>query len=147
MPISDFQSQFSMSKIIRIFPKKISLSSINLGAHLHVCYWHFLTIFIFKALYFLKWSSFFDGIYTSIVYESIWKTLKKIIWQAIVLEHKRRPCKMCDSVRQKLGHTKDLTVLIYIYCVLLCHWRATWSINVFHLLQLDTNQLFVYFFL
>ena len=32
MPISDFQSQFSMSKIIRIFLKKNSLKNINLGA-------------------------------------------------------------------------------------------------------------------
>ena len=30
---------------------------------------------------------------------------KKIIGQVIVLEHKWRPCKMCDRVRQKLGHT------------------------------------------
>ena len=26
----------------------------------------------------------------------------------ICLEHKGRPCKMCDSVRQKLGHTNVL---------------------------------------
>ena len=31
---SDFQSNFSMSKIIRIFLKKISLENINLGAQL-----------------------------------------------------------------------------------------------------------------
>ena len=31
---SDFQSQFSMSKIIRIFLKKISLKNIILGAHI-----------------------------------------------------------------------------------------------------------------
>ena len=31
----------------------------------------------------------------------------------IVLEHKRRPCKMCNSVRQKLGHT-NLYTLIYL---------------------------------
>ena len=32
--------------------------------------------------------------------------LKNFIRQVIVLEHKWRPCKMCDSVRQKLGHTR-----------------------------------------
>jgi hypothetical protein len=33
VPKSDFQSRFSMSKIIQIFLKKISLENINLGAH------------------------------------------------------------------------------------------------------------------
>ena len=33
VPKSDFQSQFSTSKTIRIFLKKISLKNINLGAH------------------------------------------------------------------------------------------------------------------
>ena len=32
VPILDFQSEFSMSKIIRIFLKKKSLKNINLGA-------------------------------------------------------------------------------------------------------------------
>ena len=32
VPILDFQSEFSMSKIIRIFRKKNSLKNINLGA-------------------------------------------------------------------------------------------------------------------
>ena len=32
VPILDFQSEFSMSKIIRIFLKKNSLKNINLGA-------------------------------------------------------------------------------------------------------------------
>jgi hypothetical protein len=31
---------------------------------------------------------------------------QNVIVQVIVLERKRRPCKMSDSVRQKLGHTK-----------------------------------------
>ena len=57
MPISDFQSQFSMSKIIRIFLNFFSLKNINLGAHF--CYWHFLKTSIFKALYLLKSWQFF----------------------------------------------------------------------------------------
>ena len=32
--------------------------------------------------------------------------LKNFIGLVIGLEHKGRPCKMCDSVRQKLAHTK-----------------------------------------
>ena len=54
---------------------------------------------IFRALCFLKWWPFFDGMYA---------TVRKIIFFYLVigLEHKRRPCKMCNSVWQKLGHTK-----------------------------------------
>ena len=33
VPKSDFQSQFSMSKNVRIFLKNISLNNINLGPH------------------------------------------------------------------------------------------------------------------
>ena len=33
VPKSDFQSNFSMSKNVRIFLKKISLKNINLGPH------------------------------------------------------------------------------------------------------------------
>ena len=33
VPILDFQSEFSMSKIIRIFLKKFSLKNMILGAH------------------------------------------------------------------------------------------------------------------
>ena len=47
-----FQSEFSMSKIIRIVPIFFSLNNINLRAQ-------FLTTSIFKALYFLKWMPFF----------------------------------------------------------------------------------------
>ena len=37
---------------------------------------------------------------------------KNFIWQVIVIEHKGRPCKMCDSVRQNLGHTmKPIEIL------------------------------------
>ena len=40
--------------------------------------------------------------------------LKIFIEQVIVLEHKRRPCKMCDSVRQKLGHTNMYVITLFI---------------------------------
>ena len=49
----------------------------------------------------------FEGIYTS-----VHKTQKKIIEQVIVLEHKGRPCKMCHSVRQKLGHTSRRVIAL-----------------------------------
>ena len=79
----------------------------------------FLTTSIFKALYFLKWRSFFDGIYTSVC-----KTYKNFIGQVIVLEHKGRPCKMCDSVQQKLGHTK-CSVHGNMFCV--SHLTLFWQ--------------------
>ena len=31
----------------------------------------------------------------------------------IGLEHKGRPCKMCDSVRQKLGHPNKYVCIVY----------------------------------
>ena len=40
------------------------------------------------------------------VYSTEHKTQKLFIGWVIGLEHKRRPCKMCDSVQQKLVHTK-----------------------------------------
>ena len=48
MPKSDFQSQFSISKIIRNFFIFFSLKNTNLGAQ-------FLLLTFFKSLYFLKW--------------------------------------------------------------------------------------------
>ena len=92
----DFQSQFSMSKIIWIFP----------------FFFHWTLSIkedIFWQLQFLNnlfsKMEVFDGIYTS-----IHKTKKIFIGQVIVLEHKWRQCKMCASVRQKLGHTNILHV-------------------------------------
>jgi hypothetical protein len=62
--ISDFQSQFSMLKIIRIFLKKISLKNIILGAHF------LLSTFKknpFKALYLLKLGPFLVSWFPSFV--------------------------------------------------------------------------------
>ena len=62
VPKFDFQSQFSTSKIIRIFLKKILLKNINLGAHflflLILC-----SIKIERLLFlkFLKNLAFFDS--------------------------------------------------------------------------------------
>ena len=53
VPISYFQGQFSMSKIIRIFLISFSLKNINSGAH-------FFKASIFKSLYFLKWCPILD---------------------------------------------------------------------------------------
>ena len=49
---SDFQSQFSMSKIIRIIPKKFSLKNMKLGARL-LLLTHLFNV-IFETLYLLK---------------------------------------------------------------------------------------------
>ena len=58
-PNSDFQSEFSMSKIIRIFLKKKIHGRISIWAHLF-CKKHFLLTSIFKPLYLLKWCPIFD---------------------------------------------------------------------------------------
>ena len=57
VPKFDFQSQFSTSKIIRIFLNFFSLKNINLVAHF---YWHSLITSILKSCYFLKWFLIFD---------------------------------------------------------------------------------------
>jgi len=49
MPKFDFQSQFSTSKIILIFPNVFSLKNINLGAHILL-----LTFYDNINFYFLK---------------------------------------------------------------------------------------------
>ena len=59
---SDFQSQFSMSKIIWILLKKIH-GRISFQGHIF-CYWHFLKTSISKPLYFLKWCPIFDDFYS-----------------------------------------------------------------------------------
>ena len=56
VPKFDFQSQFSMSKIIGIFLIFFSLKNIIF------CYWHFLTTSIFNSLYFLKRCPIFDSV-------------------------------------------------------------------------------------
>jgi hypothetical protein len=58
VPKSDFQSQFSMSKIIGIFLNFFSLKNINLGTHFLLI--AFLDNINFKSLYFLKWCPIFD---------------------------------------------------------------------------------------
>ena len=96
MPKSDFQSRFSMSKIIRIFLKKILLENINLGAH-----FLFLSILcsmkIERLLFlkFLKFLAFFDSYFwpfkkshektnaifvISAVMASIWNVIIKFRW-------------------------------------------------------------------
>ena len=62
VPKSDIQSQFSMSKIIRIFLKNFTLKNINLEAH----YLFLLILCSIKIeqllfLKFLKILAFFDG--------------------------------------------------------------------------------------
>ena len=54
MTISDFQSQFSMSKMTRIFLNFFFHYRINTNLGAHFFYWHFLILSIFESLYFLK---------------------------------------------------------------------------------------------
>ena len=59
VPKSDFQSQFSLLKIILIFLIFFSLKNASLEKHFS--YWYFLVTSIFKWLYFLKWCPIFDS--------------------------------------------------------------------------------------
>ena len=58
MPISDFQSQFSKSKIVQIFPKKIFIEEYHFWGMFFIIdiFWK-----LFKALYLLKSCQFFVG--------------------------------------------------------------------------------------
>ena len=58
MPKFSFQSQYFMTKIIRIFLIFFSLKNTNLGAHFLLL--TFLITSIFKSLYFLKWCPILD---------------------------------------------------------------------------------------
>ena len=96
VPKSDFHSQFSSSKIIPIFLKKISLKNINLEAH-------FLFLLILCSikiewllfLKFLKFLAFFDSYFRpfnkseekikvifviSVIMPSIWNVFIKFRW-------------------------------------------------------------------
>ena len=107
MPKSDFQSRFSVSKIIRIFLKKISLENINLGAH-----FLFLSILcsmkIERLLFlkFLKFLAFFDSYFwpfnkshektnaifvISAVMASIWNVFIKFHWHDEKFTQRRHP--------------------------------------------------------
>ena len=87
---SDFQSQFSVSKINRIFWKIFSLKNLILGAHLLLL--TFLETSIFEPLYFLKLCPIFDWL----------QDLKNFGFGP-----KERPGRMCDSVSSKWGHTNQ----------------------------------------
>ena len=96
VPKSDFQSQFSTSKIIRIFLKKISLKNINLGAHflflLILCsikieqllFLKFLKILAFFDSYFWPFNKSDEKIKVSFVISaiipSIWNVFVKFHW-------------------------------------------------------------------
>ena len=96
MPKSDFQSRFSVSKIIRIFLKKISLENINLGAHfLFLSILCSMKIEWLLFLKFLKFLAFFDSYFwpfnkshektnaifvISAVMASIWNVFIKFRW-------------------------------------------------------------------
>jgi hypothetical protein len=72
VPKYDFQSQFSMSKIIQIFLIFFSLKNINLEEGF--CYCHFLKTSIFEPLCFLKWYPIFDDLC-----EHLESQIKKIV--------------------------------------------------------------------
>ena len=63
MQNSDFQSQFSMSKLSESFYKKFSFKNIILGAQFLLL--TFFDNFNFKPLCFLRWRPIFDNFYST----------------------------------------------------------------------------------
>ena len=98
VPKSDFQSQFSMSKIIRIFLIFSSLKTISLEKVF--CYCHFLKTSIFEPLCFLKWCPIFDG-----PCEHLWKSNQKIIFILQIFFLKSTPCWLTSAKLHQWGHT------------------------------------------
>ena len=96
--ILNFQSQFSMSKIIRIFLNFFSLKNLNLGAHLLLL--TFLKTSIFKPLYFLIWRLIFDDFYST--ERETQKLFKRLV---VGFGPKGMSGRMCDIVHYKWGHT------------------------------------------
>ena len=97
VPKSDFQSQFSMSKIIRIF-----LIFFNIEVYKKVfCYCHFLKTSIFEPLCFLKWCPIFDG-----PCEHLWKSNQKNIIILLIFLLKSTPCWLTAAKLHHWGHTK-----------------------------------------
>ena len=85
----DFQSQFSMSKIIPIYLKKISLKNMILGAHFLLL--TFSKTSIFKPLYFLKWRLIFGN------FNSTERRTKKLFkWLVVGFGPKGMPGRICD---------------------------------------------------
>ena len=76
MTISDFQSQFSMSKIIRIFLNFFFHWRISIEGHVFCC-WYFLKTSIFKARWSLKSCLFFNNLIQSRCWSDRNKNMKK----------------------------------------------------------------------
>ena len=91
---SDFQSHFSISKIILIYLKKNSLMNIILRAQFF--YLHFLTTSIFRPLTFTQLTARLNFFLMG------WLLLLGL-----------KSGRMCDIVRKKWGHTYILTDIIY----------------------------------
>ena len=79
-----FLSQFSMSKINRIFQKRISSKNINLGDHFMLKSFFFLGS-IFDPLYFLKLGTIFDDLTFIIGFFKNIFLVPMLIWPKILL--------------------------------------------------------------
>ena len=115
VPKSDFQSHFSMSKIIWIFLIFFLLK--NISSEDVFCYCHFLKTSIFEPLCFLKWHPIFDG-----PCEHLRKSNQKIISILLIFLQKSTPCWLTSAKLHHWGHTnkdkrvqlKDKTLLYKI---------------------------------
>ena len=96
VPKSDFQRQFSQSKIVWIFLKFFFIEE-----HQQVvCYWQFLKTSIFELLCFLKWGPIFDD-----PCEHLWKSNQKIIFLLLIFLLKSSPCWLMSAKLHHWGHT------------------------------------------
>ena len=94
VPKSDFQSDFSMSKNVQIFLKKISLKNINLGLYF------LFDNFKIERLLFLNWLLIFDG-----PCEHLWMSNQKIILILLTFLLKSTPCWLTSAKLYHWGHS------------------------------------------
>ena len=96
---SDFQSQFSMSKIIWIFPNFFFIEEYQFRRRFFVIV-IFLKTSIFEPLCFLKWCPIFNG-----PCEHLWKSNQKTIFILLTFLLKSTPCWLTSAKPHHWGHT------------------------------------------
>ena len=112
---SDFQSQFSMSKIIQIFLNFVFIEKYHFRSTFFVIH-TFLKTSIFKSLYFLKWH-----------FTQLTARLQNFLRGRLLLlglkENLVECATVCDSVRLKWGHTKARGSWMTFFLSFFLGWR------------------------
>ena len=104
-------SWVNVVKSCKILTLKVNFLWQKLSESFH---FFFIEQYQFRSTYFV-----IDSFDNFNFYSTLFSKMKAVFWRnlnkctqylkglVIDLEHKGRPCKMCDSVRQKLGHTNN----------------------------------------